>query len=56
MQNINSFFAGWAASGTLAAFLGYLVYFSRFMLPVAAIAVICRCAYSMLHERYEPEV
>ena len=55
-QNINSFFAGWAASGTLAAFLGYLVYFSRFMLPVAAIAVICRCAYSMLRERYEPEV
>ena len=40
MQNVSSFFAGWAASGTLAAFLGYLVYFSRFLLPVTAIAVI----------------
>ena len=56
IQNVGSFFSGWAASGTLAAFLSYLVYFSRFLLPVAAIAVISRCAYSMLRERYEPEV
>lgn len=56
LQNVNSFFAGWAASGTLAAFLAYLVYFSRFLLPLAAIAVISRCARSMLRERYEPEV
>ncbi|MGI5979502.1 MAG: FtsW/RodA/SpoVE family cell cycle protein [Oscillospiraceae bacterium] len=56
LQNISSFFAGWAASETLAAFLGYLVYFSRFMLPIAAIAVLTRCAWSMLRERYEPEV
>lgn len=56
LQNVSTFFANWAASETLSAFMGYLVYFSRFMLPVAAIAVISRCAYSMLRERYEPEV
>jgi len=56
LQNISTFFSNWAASGTLSAFMGYLVFFSRFMLPVAAITVISRCAYSMLRERYEPEV
>lgn len=56
VQTINDFFAQTAFSGTLGAFMTYLVYFSRFMLPVAAIAVIARCAYSMFKEKYEPEV
>ena len=38
------------------AFLEYLFYFSRFMLPIAAIAIILRCGRSMLRERYEPEI
>ena len=32
MQNINSFFAGWAASGTLAAFLGYAAVYGPMLL------------------------
>lgn len=36
--------------------MSYMVYFSRFMLPIAAIAILTRCAYSMLREHYEPEV
>lgn len=42
--------------GAAGTFASYLLYFSRFMLPVAAIAVLSRCARSMLRERYEPEV
>lgn len=56
MQSVNEFFAQSAFGGALNEFLSYLVYFTRFMLPVAAIAVITRCAYSMFRERYEPEV
>lgn len=54
-QNIADFFTATEA-GEASAFLTYLLYFSRFLLPIAAIAVITRCARSMLRERYEPEV
>lgn len=56
MQSINSFFAQPDLGGAFSPFLSYLVYFTRFMLPIAAIAILTRCAYSMLRERYEPEV
>lgn len=55
LQNIAAFFAV-PENGAASVFLSYLFYFSRFMLPVAALAVIARCARSMLRERYEPEV
>ena len=56
LQQLNVFFTQSAFGGAFGTFLTYLVYFSRYMLPIAAIAVITRCAYSMLRERYEPEV
>lgn len=56
IQSISDFFSGTAFDGAGSVFFTYLFYFSRFMLPVAAIAVISRCARSMLRERYEPEV
>ena len=56
MQSINQFFAQPDLGGAFSPFLSYLVYFTRFMLPIAAIAILTRCAYSMLRERYEPEV
>lgn len=56
LQQFNVFFTQSAFGGAFGTFLTYLVYFSRYMLPIAAIAVITRCAYSMLRERYEPEV
>lgn len=55
LQNMNSFFAQ-SDAGAFSPFLNYLVYFTRFMLPLAAIAILLRSAYSMLRERYEPEV
>lgn len=55
LQSLNGFFAQ-SDAGTFSPFLSYLVFFTRFMLPVAAIAILMRCAYSMLRERYEPEV
>ena len=55
LQSLNSFFAQ-SDAGAFSPFLAYLVYFTRYMLPVAAIAILLRCAYSMLRERYEPEV
>lgn len=56
LQNLNQFFAQPDLGGAYSPFLSYLVYFTRFMLPIAAIAILTRCAYSMLRERYEPEV
>ena len=56
LQSLNQFFAQPDLGGAYSPFLSYLVYFTRFMLPIAAIAIILRCAYSMLRERYEPEV
>jgi len=55
LQSLNSFFAQ-SDAGAFSPFLNYLVYFTRYMLPVAAIAILLRCSYSMLRERYEPEV
>ncbi len=55
LQGLNGFFAQ-SDAGAFSPFLSYLVYFTRFMLPIAAIAILTRCAYSMLRERYEPEV
>ncbi len=36
--------------------INYVLYFSRYLLPLAALAIISRCARSMLREKYEPEV
>lgn len=55
LESLSGFFSA-PAEGAAGAFALYMFYFSRFMLPVAAIAVISRCARSMLRERYEPEV
>ena len=55
LQSLNGFFSQ-SDAGALSPFLHYLVYFTRFMLPVAAVAILLRCAYSMFRERYEPEV
>ncbi len=55
-RSISNFFSSAAFDSAGNAFLGYMLYFSRFMLPVAAIAILSRCARSMLNERYEPEV
>ncbi len=55
-QSISDFFSSSAFDGSGNAFLNYVFYFSRFILPVAAIAILSRCARSMLQERYEPEV
>ena len=55
-QSFNQFFAQPDLGGAYSPFLSYLVYFTRFILPIAAIAILTRCAYSMLRERYEPEV
>lgn len=55
LQSLNGFFSQ-SDAGALSPFLHYLVYFTRFMLPVAAAAILLRCAYSMFRERYEPEV
>ncbi len=55
LQSLNGFFAQ-SDAGAFSPFLSYLVYFTRFMLPVAAVLILLRCAYSMLRERYEPEV
>ncbi|PKM74075.1 MAG: hypothetical protein CVU91_03255 [Firmicutes bacterium HGW-Firmicutes-16] len=54
-QSLNGFFAQ-SDAGAFSPFLTYVVYFTRFMLPIAAILILMRCAYSMLRERYEPEV
>ena len=56
LQGLNQFFAQPDLGSAYSPFLSYLVYFTRFMLPIAAIAILLRCAYSMLRERYEPEV
>ena len=56
IQSLNGFFAQPDLGGAYSPFLSYLVYFTRYMLPIAAIAILLRCAYSMLRERYEPEV
>jgi len=55
LQSLNDFFAQ-SDAGAFSPFLSYLVFFTRFMLPIAAIAILTRCAYSMLRQRYEPEV
>jgi len=56
VQGAGGFFTQIQQNGILSQILLYVVYFSRYALPLAAIAVISRCAYSMLRERYEPEV
>ena len=56
LQGLNQFFAQPDLGSAYSPFLSYLVYFTRFMLPITAIAILLRCAYSMLRERYEPEV
>ncbi len=55
IEALNVFFAR-PETGAFSPFLGYLVYFTRFMLPLAAFAILTRCAYSMFRERYEPEI
>jgi len=55
-QFIDSISAFLSANGMAGAFAQHMFYFSRYMLAVAAIAVVSRCAFSMLRERYEPEV
>lgn len=55
-ESVSVFFAEPELSGAVGAFLGYLAYFSRFMLPIAAIAIMSRCVRSMLSSSYEPEV
>lgn len=55
-ESISSFFTMPELTGPVGAFLTYFMYFSRLMLPIAAIAVISRCVRSMLREHYEPEV
>ncbi|MEG0875985.1 MAG: FtsW/RodA/SpoVE family cell cycle protein [Oscillospiraceae bacterium] len=56
IQGFKDFFTMPESSGFFGGLLSYLVYFSRFMLPIIAVAVISRCVRSMLSERYEPEV
>lgn len=56
MQNLSDFFSDASVNSGVSVFIQYLVYFSRFMLAVAAIAVLSRCIRSMFRERYEPEV
>ncbi len=56
IENISTYFAQPEFSGALGAFFGYLAYFSRFMLPIAALAIMSRCIRSMLSQSYEPEV
>ena len=56
IQSVSEYMAEPELSGVLGAFLGYLAYFSRFMLPIAAIAIMSRCVRSMLSGSYEPEV
>lgn len=55
IEALNTFFAR-PETDAFSPFLGYIVYFTRFMLPLAALAILTRCAYSMFRERYEPEV
>ncbi len=55
-DSLSSFFTIPELTGAIGAFLTYFIYFSRFMLPIAAIAVLSRCVRSMLREHYEPEV
>lgn len=52
---INGSFSG-ILEGAWGLFSGYLLYFSRYLLPVVALVLLMRCAISMLRERYEPEV
>lgn len=56
LRSISEYMAEPEFGGALGAFQGYLVYFSRFMLPIAALAVMSRCVASMLRSKYEPEV
>lgn len=55
MQTLNEFFAR-SDAGSFSPFLAYVVYFTRYLLAISAIAILVRCAFSMLRERYEPEV
>lgn len=56
IKSLENFFSTSSFLDAGSAFLSYLCYFTRFMLPVAAIAVLTRCARSMFREKYEPEV
>ena len=46
LQSLNGFFAQ-SDAGAFSPFLSYLVYVTRFMLPIAAILILMRCAYSI---------
>lgn len=56
IESVSVYLAKPEFTGALGIFLGYLAYFSRYMLPIAALAIISRCVRSMLAESYEPEV
>ena len=56
IESLKNFFSASEFLNAGGAFLSYLCYFTRYMLPVAAIAVLTRCARSMFREKYEPEV
>lgn len=56
IDSITKFFTLPELDGAFGAFFSYLVYFSRLMLPIAAISIVSRCIRSMLSEHYEPEV
>jgi len=55
-QSIGNLFSQVPQSGIFNSVSYYIVFFSRYLLPIIALAIIFRCAYSMLRERYEPEV
>lgn len=60
MENIINGMSGFFSSSYFdtagSGILYYLLYISRFLLAAAAIALISRCARSMLRYKYEPEV
>ena len=56
IDNITTFFSSSAFDGAESGALMYLLWFSRFLLAAACIALLTRCARSMLRDRYEPEV
>ena len=55
-DSLRTFFSSSAFDGADRGAMLYILWMSRFLLAAAAIALISRCARSMLRNRYEPEV
>lgn len=56
IETVSGFFSSSVFDSADSGMLLYIVWLSRFLLAAASIALISRCARSMLRYKYEPEV